>query len=165
MFVGWPSSSNTWELASSLSCPDVLKQYQSKQKSELLSSPSSKASKSKSGTKSKASPKKTPEKKSKTSKKSKPPPKPKTKAAKKQTVPTDDEDDEQDWEVEKVVDVRYNEDGTKDFKIRWKGCDPSQDTWEPEANVNSPDLVNEFMNKTDIADDDAAAPKKKSRKV
>jgi len=74
------------------------------------------------------------------------------------------EDEEQDWEVEKITDVRYNDDGSKDFLIRWKGCDSSQDTWEPENNVNSPDLVKAFMNKTDDTED-VNAPKKKSRKV
>lgn len=158
--IGWPSSSNTWELASSLNCPDVLKNYLNRQKDELETtiSPKKSTPKPKSGTK-KSKPSnikiKSPAKKAKPATKSKP--KPATKAAKKQTV----DDVEQDWEVEKIVDVKYNEDGTKDFLIRWKGCDPSQDTWEPEDNVNSPDLVDEFMNKTDSED----APKKKSRKV
>lgn len=164
-FIGYPSSGNTWELASSLSCPDVLKKYQSKQKNEL---DSPKTAKSATGSKSKAAGKKTktPTKKSKTNKKSKSPPKPATKAARKQKPETDedDEEEEQDWEVEKIIDVRYNDDGTKTFLIRWKGCDPTQDTWEPEDNVNSPNLVNEFMSKSDGADE-SSAPKKKSRKA
>ncbi len=64
--------------------------------------------------------------------------------------------------MDKIIDVQYNEDGTKNFLIRWKNCDPSQDTWEPEDNVNSPDLVNEFMDKVDGDDE---VPKKKSRKA
>lgn len=132
-----------------------MKKYQSKQKNEVAPKGAVK-----SGKKSKVAV----NKKSKTSKKSKSPAKPATKAAKKQTVATDDEE-EQDWEVEKIIDVRYNEDGAKNFLIRWKGCDPTQDTWEPESNVNSPDLVNAFMSKADGADDAGAAPKKKSRKA
>lgn len=143
-------------MAASLNCPDILKKYQSKQKNQVAGS---KAAKSGKGSKAAVS------KKSKTSKKSKSPSKPKTKAAKKQTVATDDEnEEEQDWEVEKIIDVRYNEDATKNFLIRWKGCDPTQDTWEPENNVNSPELVNAFMSKAD-GTDDVSAPKKKSRKV
>lgn len=166
LFIGYPSSGNTWELAASLSCPDVLKRYQSRQKNELDSSVSAKAAKSKTASKSKATGKKTktPLKKLKTNAKSKSSPlKPATKAARKQTVETEDEE-EPDWEVEKIIDVRYNDDGTKNFLIRWKGCDPSQDTWEPEDNVHSPDLVNEFMSKADGGDDNSA-PRKKSRKA
>ncbi|KAG4071257.1 hypothetical protein HA402_003961 [Bradysia odoriphaga] len=159
---GWPSSSNTWELATSLSCPDVLKNYQSKQKNALDSTTKSpsKAAKSKSGKKSSkatATKTKSPAKKAKTS--SKPAKaKPATKAAKKQVI----DDAEQDWEVEKIVDVQYNDDGSKNFLIRWKGCNPSQDTWEPEDNVDSPDLIEAFMSKADPSDD---VPKKKSRKA
>lgn len=150
-------------MASSLNCPDVLKKYKSKQKNEVDtgSAKSPKAAKSPSGKKSKAAAKKA----SKAAKKSKSPSKPKTKAARKQKPDSDDDGDEkeQDWEVEKIIDVRYNEDGTKHFQIRWKGCDPTQDTWEPEDNVDSPELVEAFMSKADGADD--GAPKKKSRKA
>lgn len=169
LFVqGWPSSNNTWEIATSLSCPDILKKYQSKQKNELQSPKtptSAKSDKPKAGKKSK-----TPTKKSKTTnKKSKSPSKSAkaSKASKSKKKIEEDEDndaDDQDWEVEKIIDVRYNDDGTKEFQIRWKGCDSSQDTWEPEDNVNSPDLINQFMNKTDDTDD-VVPPKKKSRKA
>lgn len=151
-------------MAASLNCPDVLKRYQTKQKNELeaAKSPkptpkSAKATPSKAGRKlitpaaKKASP---PAKKTKAATKAKPKAKPATKAAKKQTV------EEQDWEVEKIIDIQYNEDGTKNYLIRWKGCDASQDTWEPEDNVDSPELVEAFMSKTDSDE----APKKKGRK-
>lgn len=162
MFVqGWPSTNNTWEIATSLSCPDVLKKYQAKQKSELNSSKTPK-SPTKSATKAEKK-SMTPTKKSKaTNKKSKSAKESKAAKSKKKIV-EDEDNDEQDWEVEKIIDVRYNDDGTKEFQIRWKGCDSSQDTWEPESNVNSPDLVHAFMNKTDA--DDVVAPKKKSRKA
>lgn len=58
-------------------------------------------------------------------------------------------DEEQDWEVENIIDVCYNEDGTKSYLIRWKGYDPSHDSWEPESNV---DLVNQLMSKVIIAE-------------
>lgn len=150
-------------MASSLHCPDILKKYNAKRsETGTGSAKSPKAAKSPSGKKSKAAAKKATQ--SKAAKKSKSPSKPKTKAARKQKPESDDDEKEQDWEVEKIIDVRYNEDGTKDFQIRWKGCDPTQDTWEPEDNVNSPDLIEEFMSKADGADD-VSAPKKKSRKA
>lgn len=142
-----------------------MKRYKSQQQSELesstKSSPKKAAAASKSGKKTTkttaASKTKSPAKKSKTT--SRPAKaKPATKAAKKQVI----DDAEQDWEVEKIVDVQYNEDGTKNFLIRWKGCGSSQDTWEPEDNVDSPDLIEAFMSQTDTSDE---VPKKKSRKA
>jgi len=160
---GWPSSSNTWELASSLSCPDVLKKYESRNETK-----SSKTSKSAKPAKSEKSEQSKSGKRSSTSKASKPasksPAKPaKEKKASKTKKKVAEDSEEQDWEVEKIVDVRYNDDGTKAFLIRWKGCDSSQDTWEPEDNVNSPDLVNNFMNKTDDSDEDVSTTKRKRK--
>ncbi|KAJ6634776.1 Chromobox protein like 3 [Pseudolycoriella hygida] len=99
---GYPSSQNTWELAASLACPDVLKVYKAKQEAELKNLAATKASK----TVSKA---KTPTKKPKAA--------------------------------------------------------PKKDTWEPENNVDSPDLVEAFMSKTGDDEDEVTVPKKKSRKA
>lgn len=131
---GWASSSNTWEPESSLSCPDIVKKYLAKQ---------TKASEPKKATKkpTKAAPKKDVPKKSK-------------KPAKKAVV------EETDWEVDEIMDVKYNDDGTKDFLIRWKNCTASSDTWEPEDNLDCPALINKFMHK-----DEGSIPKKKPRKV
>lgn len=52
-----------------------------------------------------------------------------------------------DWEVEKITGVKCNDDDTKEFLIRWKGCDASQDTWEPEYNVDCTALLNKFITK------------------
>lgn len=140
---GWPASSNTWEPEALLSCPDIVKKYTSKISTK--------------------SPQKTTGKKGAAAK-----PAAKTKAGaskkkkgsnKKAAEESSEEPEETDWEVEQIMDVKYNDDGTKDFLIRWKGCDPSTDTWEPENNVDCPALINKFMNKEDDV------PKKKSRKA
>ena len=49
-------------------------------------------------------------------------------------------------EVEKIVETRRSEiDGDKnEFKIRWKGYGPGDDTWEPEEALLCPDLVEAF---------------------
>lgn len=143
---GWAASHNTWEPESSLSCPAIVKKY--------LESSKSKKTTKKQVESEKKSPKKKEEKKAKKSAKKAL----KTKASKKAVAEV-----EADWEVEEITDVKYNDDGTKDFLIRWKGCDVSQDTWEPESNVDCPALINKFMNKVD--DDDVVVPKKKTRKA
>jgi transposase len=40
-------------------------------------------------------------------------------------------DDETVFEPERIVDERQLGDGTVQYRIRWKGYDPSSDTWEP----------------------------------
>lgn len=54
---------------------------------------------------------------------------------------------EPEWEVEKITDVKIQRDGSRDFLIRWKGCSASDDTWEPESNVDCPKLIKAFMSK------------------
>lgn len=141
---GWAASNNTWEPESSLSCPAIVKKY--------LESSKAKKSTKKPAVSEKATKKKEDKKDKKSAKKTL-----KTKASKKAV------EVEADWEVEEITDVKYNDDGTKDFLIRWKGCDASQDTWEPESNVDCPALINKFMNKVD--DDEVVVPKKKTRKA
>ena len=29
--------------------------------------------------------------------------------------------------------------------VRWKGCPPEEDTWEPEENLNCEELIEKFM--------------------
>lgn len=52
-----------------------------------------------------------------------------------------------EFEVEKIIEVRFKKNGTKDFLIRWKGFSAVDDTWEPEKNLNCPDLISKFMQK------------------
>lgn len=59
-----------------------------------------------------------------------------------------DIDENQDWEVERILDVHYNrKEKTRDFLIRWKGYSFKSDSWEPEENLNCTDLIDSFMNK------------------
>lgn len=37
--------------------------------------------------------------------------------------------------------------GGREFLIRWKGYGAAHDSWEPEDNVNSPDLIEKFLQK------------------
>ncbi|KYN27296.1 PREDICTED: heterochromatin protein 1-like [Trachymyrmex cornetzi] len=52
-----------------------------------------------------------------------------------------------EFEVERIIEVRFKKNGTKEFLIRWKGFSVSDDTWEPEKNLNCPELIAKFMEK------------------
>ncbi|KAK0173017.1 hypothetical protein PV328_006272 [Microctonus aethiopoides] len=62
---------------------------------------------------------------------------------------SDNEDEE--FEVEKIIDVYFKKNKSREFLIRWKGFPPSDDTWEPEANLNCPELITKFMEKVENA--------------
>lgn len=53
--------------------------------------------------------------------------------------------DSDDYEVDKLVEVRKKRDGTREFLVRWKKWSPKYDTWEPENNLSCPELIEEFM--------------------
>uniref|UniRef100_A0A0A9YW54 Chromobox 3 n=1 Tax=Lygus hesperus TaxID=30085 RepID=A0A0A9YW54_LYGHE len=44
------------------------------------------------------------------------------------------------FEVESIIDSRKRK-GRTEFKIRWKGYTASSDTWEPERNLNCPEIL------------------------
>lgn len=57
------------------------------------------------------------------------------------------EDENAEWEVEKIIDVHFNRDKTKEFLIRWKGYSSKSDSWEPEAHLDCKELIEKYMNK------------------
>lgn len=56
-------------------------------------------------------------------------------------------DKNRDWEVERVLDVHFNKDKSRDFLIRWKGYSSKCDSWEPEQNLSCEGLIERFMHK------------------
>lgn len=48
------------------------------------------------------------------------------------------------WEVVKVMDERQAEDGKKEYLLRWKGCEASDDSWVPEDRTSCPELMRPF---------------------
>ncbi|XP_046750186.1 chromobox protein homolog 5-like [Diprion similis] len=61
-------------------------------------------------------------------------------------------EDTKEFEVEKILEVYFHKkNNTREFLIRWKGFSSAEDTWEPEENLNCPELISRFMDKVEVA--------------
>lgn len=63
----------------------------------------------------------------------------------------DGKESSKEFEVEKIIEVRFKKNGAKEFLIRWKGFSANDDTWEPEKNLNCQELISKFMQKVEQA--------------
>ncbi|XP_075158934.1 uncharacterized protein LOC142232099 isoform X2 [Haematobia irritans] len=116
---GYTKDDDTWEAEDTLNCPEIIERYKKKQLA--------------------ASPKKAATPAAKKSKKGAAPAAKGNKKAK-----ADPEDEEEEWEVDKIIDYAEEKKG-RIFRIRWKGFGPKHDTWEPEENLNCHDIIEKFM--------------------
>lgn len=141
---GYPSNDNTWEPATSLSCPDLVAKYNSKPKASPKTPKSNGKVDRKRGRDTSVPAKET--KSPKRGRKSVTYADDEVQDADTDPIATNGGDGENEWEVEKVVGVRKQK-GNTEYLIRWKGCAASSDTWEPEWNVNCPDAIAKFLEK------------------
>jgi hypothetical protein len=49
-------------------------------------------------------------------------------------------------QVESIEDMKQSQ-GKRQFKIRWKGYGPDNDTWENEEDLNCPNIIKSFLEK------------------
>ncbi|KAJ6640036.1 Chromatin-associated protein SWI6 [Pseudolycoriella hygida] len=57
------------------------------------------------------------------------------------------EEEDSDYEVERILDVRSEENKSREFLIRWKDYETKYDSWEPEENLSCVDLIKKFLAK------------------
>jgi len=62
---------------------------------------------------------------------------------------------EEEYSVEKVLDKRLRH-GKVEYLIKWEGYPDSENTWEPQANLDCPEIIKAF--------EDAAKSKKEEKK-
>lgn len=61
-------------------------------------------------------------------------------------VPSDEEDDTEEYVVEAIRDWRYNlREKRREYLIKWKGYEECENTWEPEDNLNCPHILEKYV--------------------
>ncbi|XP_044269782.1 chromobox protein homolog 1-like [Tribolium madens] len=60
-------------------------------------------------------------------------------------------DENEDFEVDRILDVYFKRNGQREFLVSWKGYPNSQNSWEPEENMDCKDLIKKFMSKVEKA--------------
>lgn len=70
-----------------------------------------------------------------------------------------------EWEVSKIVDDVLLKDGTRQFLVRWKGFSNKENTWEPEANLNCPELIKKYLDLQQHVDEASRETRKERKQV
>jgi hypothetical protein len=144
---------DTWETYANLTCPDLLEAYNIKHHITIpkhLSSPSKRGRKKKEA--------RTPNKKRKASVSSG------DENDSEDEPPYDEGSDNDEYEVNDIVDMRVKKDGSREFLVRWKRWSKDYDTWEPEANLNCPEIIEKYLKRLENAKNSNAKELRTNRK-
>lgn len=65
----------------------------------------------------------------------------------KRQEPNVDWSSDEEFEVDRILDVHFKKNGDREFLVSWKGYPASENSWEPENNLQCTDLIEKFMHK------------------
>uniref|UniRef100_A0A0A9X9T1 Chromo domain-containing protein n=1 Tax=Lygus hesperus TaxID=30085 RepID=A0A0A9X9T1_LYGHE len=140
---GYASEDDTWENESNLDCTDLIEEYNDG-KGESAVNRASSAPTAAPTRAAQAPSRKTAVMKKKKKKAAKAPSeKKKTGYDRKGPV------ENGEWEVNKIIDMHINRNGSREFLVRWKGYPPEDDSWEPEQHLEGTDILEKFLLKVE----------------